>query len=161
MKLEPRQPANLDWDRFTWPEAIARFARGLGAAHLQKIDEAKRESEQLNELEARTQKTGEDLFARNIRMLRLELNSWIAHVEGQEETAVSLMREAAELEQTTPKHAVTPGPTIPAEELLGDLFVEQKKFAAALAAYNRSLALYPKRLNSLNGVRRARASAQP
>src|SRR5437762_1565758 len=78
-KIEPRQPATLDWDRFTWPEAIARFARGLGAAHLQKIDDAKRESEQLNELEARTQKTGEDLFTRNIRMLRLELNSWIAH----------------------------------------------------------------------------------
>jgi tetratricopeptide (TPR) repeat protein len=161
LKVEPRQPATLDWDRFTWPEAIARFARGLGAAHLQKTGDASRESEQLNELEARTQKTGEDLFARNIRMLRLELNSWIAHVEGQEEMAVSLMREAADLEKTTPKHAVTPGPTIPAEELLGDLFMEQKKPTEALAAYNRSLALYPKRLNSLNGARRARASTQP
>jgi tetratricopeptide (TPR) repeat protein len=160
-ELEILGQAKLDWDRFTWPKAITSFARGLGAAHLKRIDDAKRESDIMNELETKTQQAGEDLFARNIRVLRLELNSWIAHVEGQEETAVSLMREAAELEKTSPKHAVTPGPTIPAEELLGDLFMEQKKFAEALAAYNRSLALYPKRLNSLKGARRARASAQP
>ena len=157
MKIEPRQPATLDWDRFTWPEAIARFARGLGAAHLQNVGVAKGESEQLNDLESRTQKSGEDLFARNIRMLRLELNGWIAHAEGQEEIAVSLMREAAALEKTTPKHAVTPGPTIPAEELLGDLLMQQKNPKEALAAYQRSLALYPKRLNSLRGAARARA----
>ena len=153
-QIEPRQPATLDWDRFTWPEAVTRFARGLGAAHLNKLDDARRESERLNELETRTQNAGEDLFARNIHMLRLELNSWIAHMEGQEEKSVALMHEAAELERTTPKHAVTPGPTIPAEELLGDLLMEQKKPAEARAAYQRSLALYPKRLNSLKGVMR-------
>lgn len=157
MSLEPRQPASLEWDRYPWAEAVTRFARGLGAAHLHEIDEAKRESERLNELEANTQKTGEDLFARNIRMLRLQLNSWIAHVEGQEDRALSLMREASELERSTPKHAVTPGPTIPAEELLGDLLMEQKKPAAALAAYQRSLAIYPKRLNSLKSTAHARA----
>src|SRR6185295_1885668 len=140
--------------------AVTRFARGLGAAHLNKIGDAKRESERLNELETRTQTAGEDLFARSIRVLRLELNSWIAHVEGAEDKNISLMREACELEKTTPKHSVTPGPTIPAEELLGDLFMEQKNHGEALAAYNRSLTLYPKRLNSLNGARRARASAQ-
>src|ERR1041385_2046177 len=154
-QIEPRQPATLEWDRFTWPEAIARFARGLGAAHLRKIDDAKRESERLNELETKTQQAGEDLFARNIRMLRLELNAWIAHASDAEQNAVSLMREAAELEKSTPKHAVTPGPTIPAEELLGDLLMEQKKPAEAIAAYQRSLALYPKRLNTLKGIARA------
>ncbi len=30
--LVSREPATLDWDRFAWPEAIMRFARGLGAA---------------------------------------------------------------------------------------------------------------------------------
>jgi tetratricopeptide (TPR) repeat protein len=151
-QIEPRQPANLDWDLFAWPEAVARFARGLGAAHLKQIESAKRESDHLNELEERTQKKGEDLFARNIRMLRLELNSWIAHVEGRDSDAVSLMREAAQLEETTPKHAVTPAPTIPAEELLGDLLMEQKNRTEALKAYRRSLALYPKRLNSSQGA---------
>jgi len=156
MSLEPRQPASLDWDRYPWAEAVTRFARGLGAAHLNKIEDAQRESERLSELEANTQKIGEDLFARNIRMLRLQLNSWIAHVEGQEDQSLALMREAAELEAATPKPPVTPGPTIPTEELLADLLTEQKKPAEARAAYKRSLALYPKRRNSLKGAARAR-----
>ena len=65
------------------------------------------------------------------------------------------MREAAELEASTPKHAVTPGPTLPAHELLGDLLMEQKQPAEALAAYKRSLELYPKRFNGLLGAARA------
>ena len=154
-QIVPRQPATLNWDRFPWAEAIARFARGLGSAHLGKIDEAKAESARLNELEAVSTKTGEELFTRNIHMLRLELNSWTAHVEGQEESGVSLMRQAADLEESTPKHAVTPGPTLPAEELLGDLLIDQKRPAEALIAYQRSLELYPKRFNSLLGASRA------
>jgi hypothetical protein len=41
VSLVPREPATLDWDRFTWPEAIVRFARGLGAAHLGKVNGAR------------------------------------------------------------------------------------------------------------------------
>ena len=106
----------------------------------------------MQELESKTQQAGEDLFARNIRMLRLELTAWIAQVEGQEQDAVLLMSLAVELEKSTPKHSVTPGPTIPAEELLGDLLMEQKKPLDAHAAYWRSLELYPKRLNSMRGA---------
>lgn len=154
-QIVPHQPTNLNWDRFTWPEAIARFARGLGAAHLGRINEAKTESQRLNELEDATNKMGEELFTRNIRMLRLELNSWIAHAEGDEESSVVLMSNAVDLEETTPKHAVTPGPTLPAEELLGDLLMAQTRPADALAAYQRSLRLYPRRFNSLLGASRA------
>ena len=154
-RIVPREPATLDWDRFPWPEAIARFARGLGAAHLGRVDEARAAGERVEELEAAARASGEDLFARNIRILRLELNAWCAHVEGHEEAGVALMREAVQLETSTPKHAVTPGPTLPADELLGDLLLEQKQPAAALAEYNRSLELYPRRFNSLLGAARA------
>jgi tetratricopeptide (TPR) repeat protein len=154
-RVAPREPATLDWDRFTWPEAIARFARGLGAAHMGKINEARTAGERLVVLEAATREAGEDLFARNIRVLRLELNAWLAHVEGQRESSVAMMREAAELEASTPKHAVTPGPTLPAHELLGDLLMEQERPTEALAAYRRSLELYPRRFNGLLGAARA------
>lgn len=155
-RITLRQPAELNWDRATWPEAIARFARGLGAAHLGKLPEARAENEKLNELETQTQQMGEDLFVRQIRLLRLELSSWIAHVEGRGPESVALMREAAALEESTPKPPVTPAPTLPAQELLGDLLLEQKNYAEARAAYQRSLQLYPKRLNSLRGLMRAR-----
>ena len=153
--IVPREPATLDWDRFAWPEAIARFARGLGAAHLGKIDEAKAIGTRLGELEAATRKAGEDLFARNIQMLRLELSAWRAHAEGKWEPSVALMVEASELEASTPKHPVTPGPTLPADELLGDLLMEQEQPAAALVAYQRAMERYPRRFNSLLGAARA------
>ncbi len=156
--LVPREPAALDWDRFTWPEAIAQFARGLGAAHLGDVDKARAAGDRLGELEAATRGAGEELFARNIRVLRLELNSWLAHLAGQRDSSVALMREAAELEASTPKHAVTPGPTLPAQELLGDLLMEQQRPAEALASYRRSLELYPRRLNGLLGAARAAAA---
>ncbi len=65
------------------------------------------------------------------------------------------MREAAEIEVSTPKHAVTPGPTLPAHELLGDLLLEQDRPLEALAAFERALELYPRRFNSLLGAARA------
>ena len=157
--LVPRQPATLDWDRFTWPEAVIRFARGLGAAHLGDLTQAKAEADRINQLELATVQMHEDLFARNIRVLRLELEAWIAHAEGKKETSRELMREAADLEESTPKAPVTPGPTLPAEELLGDLLMAQKQPAKALVAYQRSLELYPKRRNSVLGAARAAAMA--
>src|SRR5262249_48766847 len=55
-QIVPREPASLDWDRFSWPESIARFARGLGAAHLGKIEEGNAAVKRLDELETATGK---------------------------------------------------------------------------------------------------------
>ena len=153
--IVPREPATLDWDHFTWAEAIARFAHGLGAAHLGKIDDAKADATSVEKLEAATRAAKEELFARNIKVLHLELSAWIKHVEGDKEASVALMRQAAELETSTPKAAVTPGPTLPAHELLGDLLMEQKTPNEALVAYKRALELYPNRFNSLLGAARS------
>jgi hypothetical protein len=117
--ISPRQPATVDWDRFAWPEAISWFAHSLGAAHLGNVGEARTARARLAALEASSHKAGEELFARNIRMLRLELEAWIAHMQGQRDASVTLMQQAVELEASTPKAAVTPGPTLPASELLG------------------------------------------
>lgn len=155
MSIVPREPATLDWDRFTWPEAIVHFARGLGAAQLGNLEAAKAAGERLEQLESATGKTGEELFTRSIRVLRLELAAWVAHRERQTESSLRLMREAAELEASTPKHAVTPGPTLPADEQLGDLLMELKQASEALAAYKRAMNLYPRRFNSLLGAARA------
>lgn len=154
-RLVPREPDTLNWDQFAWPEAIVEFARGLGAAHVGQAEVATAAARRLDTLEAAARTAREDLFARNIRVLRLELNAWRAHVSGQPEFSVALLREASALEASTPKHAVTPGPTLPADELLGDLLLDQKQPAEALVAYQRSLRLYPRRFNSLLGAARA------
>jgi tetratricopeptide (TPR) repeat protein len=158
-KIEPRMPAYLDWDRFMWAEATARFARGLGCAHSGKNDEVQVALTRLDALEGVARKAGEDLFARSIKVLNLELAAWSAHVQGEEAKSVEIMREAAALEGATPKHPVTPAPTLPAYELLGDLYTEQKKPTDALAAYQKSLQLYPRRFNSVLGAATAAREA--
>lgn len=46
-------------------------------------------------------------------------------------------------------------PTLPAYELLGELFMVQRRPGDALLAYRRSLQLYPRRFNGLLGAARA------
>ena len=157
--LQPRQPATLDWDRHAWPEAIVRFARGIGAARLSAVDEARVQATRLAELEAATRARGEDLFASHVHVLALGLDGWIAHAAGDPEQARARLLEAAGLEASIPKPPVTPGPTLPAYEMLGELLALQQAPAESLAAYERALSLYPNRFNSLLGAARAAAAA--
>ena len=101
------------------------------------------------ELEDVAVKTKEELFARNIRVLRLELTAWCVYHQGAEDSSVTLMTQAVGVETSTPKAAVTPAATLPAYELLGDLLFEQGKPSEAFTAYKRSQELSPGRFNSL------------
>jgi tetratricopeptide (TPR) repeat protein len=123
------------------------------------VDDARTAAHRLDTLATHARSGGEDLFARTIDILALDVRAWLAQAEHDPANAVALMGRAVELEAATPKHAVTPAPTIPAQELLGDLLMEQGKATDALAAYNRALELYPNRLNSARGAVRARRAA--
>jgi tetratricopeptide (TPR) repeat protein len=153
--LVPREPSTLDWDRFPWAEGVTWFARGLGAAHEGALADARDAINHLQQLEERADKAGEVIFTRNIRALRLATSAWLAQGEGRKEDAARQMREAAEVEASTPKHAVTPGPTLSSYELLGDLLMAQGNASGALDAYDRSMTLYPRRFNSVVGAARA------
>lgn len=156
--IVPRTPAGIEWDRFAWPEAIAQFAHGIGAARTGRIDLARVASTRLSALAHAMETAKENLFAINIRVMRMELDAWILHAAKRQDAALALMREAAELEADTPKHAVTPAPILPASEQLGDLLMELGRADEAATAYARSRALYPNRFNTLLGAARAAAA---
>lgn len=149
-----RTPTTLDWDAFPWPEAIAWFARGLGSAHTRDAAEVRRSLDRLGALQRAASASGETLFADQIHILRLEVEGWQALGEGDAPRAVRLLEEAAELERRSPKHPVTPGAIVPAEELLGDLHHELRDFRAARAAYEASDARVPGRFNTILGLAR-------
>jgi tetratricopeptide (TPR) repeat protein len=65
------------------------------------------------------------------------------------------MRAAADLDDATDKHPVTPGAILPAREMLGDLLSELNQPALALQEYARSLETAPNRFNSIYGAARA------
>jgi tetratricopeptide (TPR) repeat protein len=63
-----------------------------------------------------------------------------------------LLRAAADLEDSTSKHPVTPGALLPAREQLADLLMELGDASAALGEYESALRAQPARYNSLRGA---------
>ena len=62
---------------------------------------------------------------------------------------------AVELEASTEKHNITPGPIVTARELLGDMLLEAGQPGPAAEAYEASLRVAPNRFKALHGVARA------
>ena len=65
------------------------------------------------------------------------------------------MRSAAEVEDSTEKHPVTPAPVVPARELLGEMLLELNQPAEALLEFEASSGREPNRFNGLFGAARA------
>ena len=69
------------------------------------------------------------------------------------------MREAADREDATEKAAVTPGPIKPARELLGEMLMQLKRPAEALAEFEATLTKEPNRFRAIYGAARAAEAA--
>src|SRR5262249_39466684 len=98
---------------------------------------------------------GDGYWATQVEIQRLEATSWIAFVEGKHHEALQLGRAATELEAKTDKLNVTPGSLKPAQELLADMLMELKRPAEALAEYEGTLKVTPRRLASVRGAKAA------
>jgi hypothetical protein len=70
-----------------------------------------------------------------------------------------LLRSAADLEDSTDKHPVTPGAVLPAREQLADLLLEAGKRGEAAKEYETVLKTSPGRRNSQRGLEAARHAA--
>jgi len=149
------QPANFPWEKYPYAEAIVHLARAVGAAHTGDLASARRATARLDTIQAglRGQK-GFD-WATQVEIQHREAQAWLAYAEKKRDQAVTLMRSAADLEDSTDKHPVTPGAILPAREQLADLLVETGKPAAALVEYEASLKVSPARLNSYLGAAQA------
>jgi hypothetical protein len=90
---------------------------------------------------------------------RIAVSAWVAHAEGRSAEALLLAREAANKEEQVEKHPVTPGPLIPARELLGDMLMVYQQPTEALAAYEATLSREPNRARTLVGAARAAKAA--
>jgi len=152
--IVPRQPASVEWDKYAWPEAISQFAHGLGVAHLGRMDEARASLSRMRALQDKMAAAKEAAFERNIHVLCFELESAIAKANGHPDEAITKLQAAANLEATTPKPAVTPAPTLPADELLGDLYASLDRTSDAREAWRRTLAHYPNRRHAQQALAR-------
>ena len=65
------------------------------------------------------------------------------------------MRAAAESEEASDKHPVTPGNVVPSRELLGEMLMVLNQPAQAVVEFERSLVRDPNRFWSILGAARA------
>ena len=148
-------PASFPWDHFRYAEALIYYARAVGAARSGNTASARKDVEKLSAIQSALTEPRGSYWANQVEVSRRTANAWLALAEGNKAEALTLMRSAADLEATTEKHPVTPGPIIPARELLGDMLIELNQPEQALREFEGSLGDSPNRFNGLFGAARA------
>jgi hypothetical protein len=144
--------ANFPWEKFPWQEAIIHFARLLGATHLGNMEAARSELAKLNQLHDILQKQKDAYKANQVAIQKKAGEAWIKLTDGQTAEGLSLMKSAANMEDSTTKHPVTPGEVLPARELYADMLLQLKQNENALQEYEAVLQNSPNRFNSLYGA---------
>lgn len=153
---------NVRQDSAPAAQAITRWARALGAARRGDVAAAQQEVASLESLKAKLEASpdaGAKYWAGQVEVQRRAAAAWVAHARGQDEEALQLMRSSVEMEEATEKSPVTPGPVLPARELLADLLLETKQPALALAEYETSLKSAPNRFHAIYGAAQAAEAA--
>ena len=137
-----------------WPaaEAITHFARAIGAARESDTAVARHEIAVLAQIESTLAPGPQAYWSGQVAIQRLAATAWLELATGDTASAVLHAGQAADREDGTQKHPVTPGPVLPARELEGDLLLLAGRPAAAGRAYAATLALSPNRARSLFGL---------
>jgi uncharacterized protein HemY len=78
---------------------------------------------------------------------------------GHQEVALKAMSDAADAEDKTEKHPVTPGQLAPARELYGTMLLQVGNPVDALAAFEATMHKEPNRLDATIGAAKAAAAA--
>jgi hypothetical protein len=152
-RLEPKP------SQFPYTEAMTYFARALGASHTGALDDARRASAALDDIQKKLADSGDLYWAEQVAIEADGAKAHLALAEGRTAEAIATMRATALREDATEKNAVTPGPLAPARELLGDMLLETKQPSAALVEYEATLKKEPNRFRAVHGAARAAAES--
>jgi len=138
-----------------YSEGLTYFARAIGAARGGDAMGTRANVDKLQALHTALMDAKQDYWAGQVEIQHRAAAAWLARAEGKHEEAIRLMGAAADLEDTTGKHPVTPGQLLPARELFGELLLELNKPAQALQEFEASMPKEPNRFNGLYGAARA------
>jgi hypothetical protein len=151
--------SEFEWSKWPQAEGLIVFARALGAARTGNAATALKDLERLDALHAALTTMKQGYWAGEIDVQRQIVRAWLARGEGKTDEAIRLMRAAADAEDATEKHIVSPGRLVPARELLGELLLEANRPAEALAAFEASQQREPNRFRGYLGAARAAKAA--
>jgi Tfp pilus assembly protein PilF len=138
-------------------QAITYFARALGEARSGNPEAAKTDIAKLTELRDKLRDAKDGYWSEQVDIQRQVASAWVLYAEGKRNDALNAMSAAADAEDKTEKHPVTPGVPKPARELYGVMLLDSGNAKDALTAFEATLKKEPNRLGAYVG---AAASAE-
>jgi tetratricopeptide (TPR) repeat protein len=145
--------------KFAHVQAITYFARALGAARAGRPDAAKADVAKLAELRDKLREAKDAYWSGIVDIQGQVASAWLLYAEGKYDEALKAMSAAADAEDKTEKHPVTPGPLAPARELYGAMLLERGMAKEALAEFEATLKKEPHRLGATIGAAKAAEKA--
>ena len=134
---------------------MTHFSRALGSARLGNPEAAKAEIATLAELREKLRTAKDAYWTEQVDIQVQVASAWILFAEGKHTDALKAMSAAADAEDRTEKHPVTPGVPTPARELYGAMLLERGMANEALAAFEATLKKEPNRLGATIGAAKA------
>ena len=133
-------------------QAITYFARALGAARSGNPEAAKIDIAKLAELRDTLRDAKDGYWSEQVDIQRQVATAWVLYAEGKRDDALNAMSAAADAEDKTEKHPVTPGVPKPARELYGVMLLDSGNAREALIAFEATLKKEPNRLAAYVGA---------
>src|SRR5688572_4602947 len=96
---------------------------------------------------------------KGVRVMHLELAALMANAKGQTDQAITMLKEAAAIEETMRPPNGAADPIKPSHELLGEVLLQAGKAKDAADAFEMSLLRMPNRARSLMGAVKAHTAA--
>jgi len=148
-------PSGSPGGKLSWAEATTYYAQALGRAHTGDIEGARQAIQKLEAARNSLTELQETYWAGQVEIQHRAAAGIVASAQGKKDEALELLRSAADMEDASEKHPVTPGPVVPARELLGEYLLRLDQPAEALVAFETTLQRSPNRFNALYGAARA------
>jgi hypothetical protein len=140
-------------------QAITYFAKALGAARSGDADAAQAAIAKLAELRDLLREKKDAYWAEQVDIQGQIATAWVLYAAGRHDEALAKLTAAASAEDKTEKHPVTPGPLMPARELLSVMLLDRGMAKEALASFEATLSKEPNRLGAAAGAARAAEKA--
>jgi hypothetical protein len=154
LTLEPTAEA-YPWKKYPQAEAVNAFARGVGAAMNGDAVAAQIEVARLRALRDTAAERKIGYWAEQIDIQAEVVRGLASCAAGKPEECVATLRAAADREDATEKHVVTPGPIVPAREVLAVVLLKDGKAGEALQGFESVLTREPNRYRAIAGAMQA------
>ncbi|HUQ29290.1 MAG TPA: hypothetical protein VM051_11905 [Usitatibacter sp.] len=148
-------PGAFPWAKHPHAEAVNAYARGMGAARMLNVAGARAEMKRLQALREVAVGMKIGYWVEQIDIQAEVIRGLVACAENNRDECLDVLSKVAAREDATEKHVVSPGPLVPAREVLAGVKLDFGMGGDALSDYEMVLTREPNRFHATFGAARA------